>query len=172
MNPTHRRIQVDEHSTGTRRQAWGNGLIYFCVAGLAIRSIVKFLHPPNAVAYMVSLGYQAGDLFPIGCLELLTAIVFCLRWTRPLGLLLVSSYLGGAIAAHVASHPLVAGGPGMTYLLTHPSVGVLPAAVFLLSAWTGTWLRHPDVLRGSSEDADGRALPDPGHWETARASRS
>ena len=171
MNTNTLETHAATHPASMRRLTWGNRLTYFCVLGLAVSSVVKFIHPPNAVAYMASLGYQAGDVFVIGCLEMLTAILFGLRWTRPLGLLLVSSYLGGAIAAHVASHPLVMGGPGMTYMLTHPVVGVLPASVFLLSAWIGTWLRHPEVVDRLTQAVEDHGLTGRMHYEAARASR-
>ena len=130
----------------TRRQSTGDALIYFCVVVLVLSSAVKFLQPPQAVDFMRSMGYEHGTYFLIACLELLSAVLLGLRSTRPLGLLLVSSYLGGAIAAHLADHPNIAGGAEVAYLLSHPYVGLLLPAAVLAAAWTGVWLRYPRVF--------------------------
>jgi hypothetical protein len=57
----------------------GNALIYFCGIGLAVSSMVKFLHPVKAVAYMRYLGYEHETLFLIAGVELLTAVLLLLR---------------------------------------------------------------------------------------------
>jgi len=126
---------------------------------MVFSSAFKFLHLPKAVAYMSSLGYEDGTFFLVAGLELLSAVVFCFRSTRSLGLLLVSSYFGGAISAHLASHSAAAGGPFMIHILNHPHVGILPASLFLASAWIGTWLRHPGVLWSLNKFSDSSALP-------------
>jgi len=85
-------------------------------------------------------------MFLIAAAEMLIALLFLRRSTRPVGLLLVSSYLGGAIAAHVASHPLNSSAPIVVFNFHHPYLGALPAAVLLLSAWIGAYLRHAEAL--------------------------
>jgi hypothetical protein len=124
----------------------GNALIYFCGIGLAVSSMVKFLHPVRAVAYMRYLGYEHETLFLIAGVELLTAVLLLLRSTRSAGLLLASSYLGGAISAHLANHPFFGGGPFLVFNANHQYLGTLPAMMLLASAWVGVWLRHPESL--------------------------
>lgn len=137
-----------------KRRTWGRALISFCAIGLILSSLFKFSQLPGPIAYMASLGYEDGRYFFIAGLELIIAIVFWLRSTRPLGLLLVSSYLGGAMSAHLASgHPSLARGPYMAYMLSHPLAGVMPAGVFLASAWIGAWLLYPQMLTGLHESA-------------------
>ena len=133
---------MDRSPNSERHSRLGDGLIYFCVLGLAIGSIVKFLHPARVVAYMGFLGYQNSTLLLIAGLELMIATLFLLPSTRPAGLLLVSAYFGGAIASHLATHPLVSGGPFLEFNARHPYLGTLPATVFLASAWMGVWLRE------------------------------
>jgi DoxX-like protein len=128
-----------------KRKTAGNVLIHFSVFALVLSSAVKFLHPAKAVAYMGSLGYNGGTLYLVAGLELFSGAVFLFPSTRILGLLLVSSYLGGAISAHLAHHPAVAGGPFLVYMLSHPYTGALEPGVLLASAWLGTWLRHPQI---------------------------
>ena len=146
MNVT-RGMQLEKDRVSKRRRTMGNALIYFCAFGLLLSSTVKFLQPPNAVAYMASLGYEHGMFFLIAALELFCGIVFLSKSMRSVGLLLVSAYFGGAISAHWASHPPVAGGPFLTYMLNHPFLGSLEPGVFLAAAWIGTWLLHPERLR-------------------------
>ncbi len=130
----------------SRHGRLGNVLIYFCAAGLLVSAAVKFLAPPKPVAYMSYLGYEHGTLFFVATLELLTALAFFFRPTRSAGLLLVSAYFGGAIAAHLANHPFVGGGPFLTFNAVHHYLGTLPATLFLVLAWIGVALRHPQAL--------------------------
>src|SRR5579871_4700491 len=132
---------------------WGNGLIYFSGVGLAVSSVVKFLHPAKPVAYMAYLGFEHDKLYFIACLEMVAAITFLVPATRPAGLLLVSSYFGGAISAHLADHPFTGGGPFLAFNASHHYLGTLPAALLLISAWAGAtreqeWTRIRRLVRG------------------------
>ena len=89
-----------------RRIRIGNALIRFGGVVLLFSSLVKFAHLAKPVAYMSFLGYQDGKMFLIAAIEMVIGVLFLLRATRAPGLLLVSSYFGGAIAAHLASSPL------------------------------------------------------------------
>ena len=132
------------HSQQNRRRARaGAALIRFTGLVLAFSSLVKFAHPARPVAYMTFLGYPDARMFWIAALELLIAILFLRSATRPLGLLLVSSYFGGAIAAHLAVHPLNSAFAIVVFNFHHPLLGALPAAVTLAAAWLGVYLRHP-----------------------------
>jgi hypothetical protein len=124
----------------------GNALIYFCGFGLEASAVLKFLRPDVVVAYLGFLGYEEDKYFVIATIELLTAFLFLIRSTRPAGLLLVSTYLGGAISAHLANHPRVAGGPFLMFTSNHPYLSTLPADIFFASAWIGVWLRTPRIL--------------------------
>jgi hypothetical protein len=117
------------------------------------------------VAYLGFLGYEHDKYFVIATIELLTALLFLIRSTRPAGLLLVSSYMGGAISAHLASHPFVAGGPFLMFTAHHPYLSTLPADVFLASAWIGVWLQTPELLSSVTRQAD--AKPPSGSQERA-----
>jgi hypothetical protein len=65
----------------------------------------------------------------IGAGEVVSALAFVVPQTRPLGLLLVSALLGGAIATHM-QHRLSFIGP----------------SVFLGVIWLATWLCDSDLL--------------------------
>jgi DoxX-like family len=172
MNLERNKMQMEDLSISKRRRAWGTALINFCAIGLILSSIFKFSQLPGPIAYMASLGYEDGAYFLIAGVELLVGVAFWLRSTRPLGLLLVSSYFGGAISAHLASgHPSLARGPYMAYMLSHPLAGVIPACVFLGSAWIGTWLVYPNLLN-SLRERTGSAATSQQARETAMLSRS
>jgi hypothetical protein len=139
----------------------GNGLIRFSAAVLFISSLVKFLHPAKAVAYMNFLGYANEKLFLIAAIELLTAFLFVRRSTRPAGLLLVSAYFGGAIAAHLAYHPLTGSTPIILFDANHPYIGSVPPILILSCAWAGAWLRHPELfgrIARQQRDAESRSM--------------
>lgn len=69
-------------------------------------------------------GYSAGVLAPIGVVELLCALLYVIPQTSFLGAVLVTGYLGGAIATHVRVADAFA-----------------PPLVLGVLAWAGLWLR-------------------------------
>jgi hypothetical protein len=66
----------------------------------------------------------------IGIGELVSALLFLIPQTNSLGLLLLSSYLGGAIVTH----------------MQHGQPFFAPA-ILLLLVWIAGYLRHPEVLQ-------------------------
>jgi hypothetical protein len=136
----------------------GNALIRFAGIVLLFSSLVKLTHPAKPVAYMSFLGYQDGKMFLIAAIEIVIGILFLWRATRAVGLLLVSSYFGGAIAAHLASHPLNSSAPIVVFNFHHPYLGALPAIGVLAGAWIGVYLRHPEALWNKNETAPGIRL--------------
>jgi hypothetical protein len=131
----------------------GNALIRFAGVVLLFSSLITFAHPPKPVAYMSFLGYQDGKMFLVAAIELVIGALFLWRATRALGLLLVSSYFGGAIAAHLASHPLNMSAPIVVFNFHHPYLGALPAVVMLATAWFGVYFRHPEARSNAAEIA-------------------
>jgi hypothetical protein len=120
----------------------GHRLVAFSGGILLISSFVKFLHPAKAVAYMQFLGYTDEKLYVVAGIELIIAVVFLARPTRVFGTMLASGYLGGAIAAHLAHHPLIGTAPIIVFNYHHQYLGTIPAAVVLACAWAGTWLEQ------------------------------
>lgn len=107
----------------------GNLLVYLPATILLGSAVAKFARIPKVALQMAALGFYGPRLMLIAGLELASAALYLVPHTRPIGLLLVSAYLGGAIAAHVG-HGESPGQP----------------AVFLAVFWIGAWLRHPQVL--------------------------
>ena len=62
---------------------------------------IKALQLDAAVAASAKLGYTAGQTFALGVLLLACLLTYVLPRTAPLGAILLSGYLGGAIAIHL-----------------------------------------------------------------------
>ena len=70
--------------------------------GLIASGIMKLTHAPQFVdKFTHTCGYPESLLTPIGILELASIALYLVPRTAVLGAILVSGYLGGAIATHV-----------------------------------------------------------------------
>jgi hypothetical protein len=89
-------------------QVWvGRSLSLFAALFLLLDGVIKLLQAPAAVDASAKLGYGAGATLGLGVLELACLCVYLLPRTAPLGALLLTGYLGGAVATHViAGSPL------------------------------------------------------------------
>ena len=96
---------------------------------LAFDTAVKVLRLEQAMKATTDLGYPAAAVFPIGIIELVCLTLYLLPQTAVLGAILLTGYLGGAVATHVR-----AGSP----LLSHT---LFPLYVALL-LWGGLYLRE------------------------------
>jgi hypothetical protein len=95
---------------------------------LTMSAIMKFLQPPEVIKGFEHLGWPANLAFALGVLELACVIIYVCPPTAVLGAILVTGYLGGAIATHVRL-----GEAFHTQLI----LGIL--------AWGGIFLRDPRV---------------------------
>ena len=99
---------------------------------LTVDATTKIARASFAVKGTVQLGYPASTVVPIGIILLACLIVYVIPRTAPLGAVLLTGYLGGAVATHVR-----VGNP----LLTHVLSPVYVAAI----VWTGLYLRDARV---------------------------
>jgi hypothetical protein len=107
-------------------------VLHFLIAGIMILSgspKLLGMFPPEAVAQL-GLG---GWIRVIGAGELATAILLLIPPTSSLGVLLASSFWGGAICLHMSK----------------ATPFVLQSALLLLT-WVGAYLRLPGMFRGCS----------------------
>jgi hypothetical protein len=110
-------------------QLWtGRVLTAIPVLFLAMDATMKLLRVPAAVEGTVQLGYSPDVLVPLGVIQVLCLIAYLIPRTAPLGAILWTGYLGGAIATHVRH-----GDPLFSHVLFP-----LYVAAFL---WAGLWLR-------------------------------
>lgn len=69
---------------------------------LLLSAWMKFSHPPMVVETFVGkLGYPASVLPALAVLELFCTVVYAVPRTAALGAVLLTGYLGGAVATHV-----------------------------------------------------------------------
>jgi DoxX-like family len=89
-------------NAGSRGALWtGRGLSTIAVLFLALDSMGKLLEVPPVVAGSMELGYPASTVFPLGVILLLCVVTYVIPSTSVLGAVLLTGYLGGAIATHV-----------------------------------------------------------------------
>ena len=68
---------------------------------LVASGVMKLMGPPEVVQGFEQLGWPAGIAKPLGLLEIAIVLIYFFPKTAVLGAILVTGYLGGAIATHV-----------------------------------------------------------------------
>lgn len=97
---------------------------------LLFDSVIKLVRLPIAVEGTMQLGYPEDTVVGIGVVLLLCLVVYLIPRTAIFGAVLLTGYLGGAIATHVR-----VGSPLFSHVL-------FPIYVALL-VWGGVFLRCP-----------------------------
>lgn len=69
--------------------------------GLVMSSVMKLSHNPAVLEGFGKFGYPESSLTAIGLVELVCALLYAIPQTSVLGAILVTGYLGGAVATHV-----------------------------------------------------------------------
>lgn len=99
---------------------------------LLMDAIGKFVKPEPVVTGTIALGYNENVILPLGIVLLVCTILYAVPQTSILGAILLTGYLGGAVATHVRI-----GNPLFTHLLFPVYLGIL--------VWLGLYLRDPRV---------------------------
>ncbi len=68
---------------------------------LLFSAVMKLAKPAPVLQEFGRLGYQESVIFGIGILELACTVIYLIPRTAVLGAILLTGYLGGAIATHV-----------------------------------------------------------------------
>ncbi len=112
----------------SKAQIWGGRVLSALpVLGLLMSAGMKLSHNPQMVPQFTGhLGYPEGTLTPIGITEALCAILYAVPQTSVLGAVLLTGYLGGAVATHVR--------------VGEPFLAPIVLGVLL---WGGLFLRDP-----------------------------
>ena len=119
-----------ETASTSRGSLWtGRVLSGLAVLFLLFDASLKLLKLPVAIDATVQLGYPASAVLVIGLLELICTLLYVIPSTSVLGAVLLTGYLGGAVATHLRhSDPL------FSHVLFPTYVGVL--------LWVGLLLRE------------------------------
>lgn len=99
-------------------------------AFLAMDTVMKLLVLAPAVQATTELGYPASTIFWIGAIQLVCLVLYLVPATSVLGVVLLTAYLGGAVATHVR-----VGSPLASHTLFPVYVGLM--------VWGGLYLREP-----------------------------
>lgn len=90
----------------------------------------KLVKPEPVVTGTVELGYSETVIVPLGIVLLVCTVLYAIPRTAILGAVLLTAYLGGAVATHIrVSNPL------FTHVLVPVYLGVF--------VWLGLYLRDP-----------------------------
>ena len=98
---------------------------------LLVDAIMKLMKPAFVVDANVKLGYQSSVIIPLGVLLLVITILYLIPRTAVLGAILLTGYLGGAIATHVR--------------VGTETFPIVFASVFGVLLWGGLYLRDRRV---------------------------
>jgi hypothetical protein len=110
----------------------GRTLTAIATLFLLFDAAVKLLKLPVAVDTTVQIGYSAAVVIPLGLLELALLVIYLTPRSAPLGAILWTAYLGGAVATHVRI-----GSPVFTHVLFPTYVAAM--------LWGALWLRDTRV---------------------------
>lgn len=122
MEPENRAVSI------SRGQLWAGRIIGGLPALLLIvDALMKFVKPPPVVEATVKLGYPESVILELGIVLLVSTVLYLIPRTAVLGAILLTGYLGGAVATHVRV------GEGWFPILFPVIFGVL--------LWGGLWLR-------------------------------
>lgn len=118
----------------SRKARWaGRAISGLAVLFLLMDGVMKLLKPVFVVEATVRLGYPESAIVGIGVMLLVCTLLFAIPRTAVLGAVLLTGYLGGAVATQVRA-------AGSTFDTVFP-------LLFASVVWAGLWLRDAR-LRG------------------------
>jgi hypothetical protein len=113
----------------SNKSLWaGRILSGLVVAFLLFDAVMKLMKIPPVVEAFAKLGYPESVPVPLGIVLLVCALIYAIPRTSVLGAILLTGYLGGAVATHVR-----VGDPLFSHALFPTYIGVL--------LWAGLYLR-------------------------------
>ena len=98
---------------------------------LLVDGVMKLFKPEFVVKETVRLGYPESTIIPIGVVLVLCTILYLIPTTAVLGAILLTGYLGGAVATHVRAG--------------EPLFSIVFAVVFGILIWLGLYLHDRRV---------------------------
>lgn len=112
----------------------GYVLSALAVLFLILDSVIKLVPIAVVIETLTALGYPPSESLArgLGILTLICVALYVAPRTAPLGAVLLTGYLGGAMATH-----LRIGSPVFTHLLFGLYLGLM--------IWGGLWLRDPKI---------------------------
>jgi hypothetical protein len=119
---------MENTATESKKMLWIGWILGAIPALMLLLSATgKFIKPEGIEKSLEPIGWRIEQLTGLGILEASVAIIYLIPQTSILGAILITGYMGGAIATHVRI--------GDYFILPHILIGVL--------VWLGVWLRNP-----------------------------
>lgn len=116
----------------TKGALWAGRIVsWFVALFLLVDGVAKLFKPGPVVEGTVKLGYLESSIIPIGIVLVVCTILYLIPRTAVLGAILLTGYLGGAVATHVR---VAEGAFGIIFAVT---LGVL--------VWLGLYLRDEQL---------------------------
>jgi hypothetical protein len=120
-------------SIQTKGKLWtGRVLSSLAILFLLFDGVMKLVKPPVVVEGTVLLGYPVSLITPLGIVLLSCLAIYCIPTTRVFGAILLTGYLGGAVATHVRH-----GDPLFSHVLFPTYIASL--------LWLGLYFRDPGL---------------------------
>lgn len=111
-----------------RRTVWlGRIMTWLPALFLLVDGVAKLFKPGPVVEGTVKLGYAESTIIPIGIVLIVCTVLYLVPRTSVLGAILLTGYLGGAVATHVRA--------------ADGAFGIVFAIVFGALVWLGVYLR-------------------------------
>lgn len=133
MNPPASAIPAASSATAVSRgNRWTGRILTSLLAAFLLFDVAMKLAPPAAIREQsTQMGFPPAKLTGVGLALLVSLVLYLVPRTSVLGAILLTGYLGGAVAVNVQT----GAGPGL----------ILFPAVFGVLAWGGLWLRDRQV---------------------------
>src|SRR3954466_11152550 len=95
-------MSVSQTATTSKTMVWiGRVVSALPVLMLIMSGTMKFNLPESAVKDMTQIGWQPQIMPALGIVELGSTLLYIIPQTAVLGAILLTGYLGGAVATHV-----------------------------------------------------------------------
>lgn len=96
-------MQIETNPAPVSKGAfWGGWVMSILPSLLLLMSATfKFLQPSGFEEGLQHTGWNSGKMFAIGVVEVACALLYLIPRTSVLGAILLTAYMGGAIATHV-----------------------------------------------------------------------
>jgi DoxX-like protein len=121
--------QTEQVSSGGKGALWaGRVLSTLAVLFFVMDGVMKLFKPSFVVTATIGLGFPESEIVGIGIALLICTALYAVPRTAILGAVLLTGYLGGAIASKVRIHA--------------PLFDICFAVVFAAFVWGGLWLRN------------------------------
>lgn len=116
----------------SRKRVWtGRVLTGLSAAFFLLDAVMKLFKPASVVEATIRLGYPESTILGMGIALLVSTLLYLFPRTSILGAILLTGYLGGAVATNVRAE--------------QPLFNIIFPVIFASIAWAGLWLRDARV---------------------------